>query len=82
MSVVTDSEGLVTLKPMAESLMKRLYYKSLYHALLHHRYIDTGHPQPHLLYTDRDCCSNRGISRFLQLFAEWEQLEAYQTGIY
>ena len=40
-----------------------------------HRYRDAGCPQPHLLYTDRDCCSSSGPSKFLQLFAEWDQLK-------
>ena len=48
---------------------------------MHGRYRDAGFPQPYLLYTDRDCCSGSGPSKFLQLFGGWDQLEVRQMGV-
>ena len=46
-SVLTESESLEGLQRMADGLMERYMYK-------------LGKQQPpHLLYTDRDCCSSK-----------------------
>ena len=81
MSVVTDSEGLLALKPMAangrwadEEVVLGNKQSSVMFCILP-RYTDAGCPQLHLLYTDRDCYSSIGPSKFLQFFAEWDQLK-------
>ncbi|CAH1242540.1 Hypp6817 [Branchiostoma lanceolatum] len=40
-----------------------------------HRYQLAGQPPPILLYTDRDCCSESGPSKFKALFSAWDKLE-------
>lgn len=50
MSVLTESEGTEGLQKMADGLMSR--------------YEAAQQPPPVLLYTDRDCCSKRGPSKF------------------
>ncbi|CAH1242604.1 Hypp6883 [Branchiostoma lanceolatum] len=40
-----------------------------------HRYQHAGQPPPILLYTDRDCCSESGPSKFKALFSAWDKLE-------
>ena len=50
MSVVTQSEGAPGLQKMAEGLMMR--------------YENAGQTPPCLLYTDRDCCSQRSETLF------------------
>ena len=49
-SVLTDSESSACLKPLADGLIKR--------------YLEASQPPPLLLYTDRDCCSNSGASKY------------------
>ena len=56
-SILTTSESAPSLKVMADGLMKR--------------YKDAGVPQPKVLYTDRDCCSDFGLSKYRVLFEEW-----------
>ena len=60
-SVVTVSEGLEYLQPLADGLMAR--------------YEKAGVSPPVLLYTDRDCCSASGTSRLKVLFSKWTGLE-------
>lgn len=48
-SVLTVSEGLESLQPMADGLIGR--------------YRRGGVPQPKLIYTDRDCCCKHGPSK-------------------
>lgn len=59
--VLTTSEGADSLQALADGLMER-YEK---------------HQQPHplILYTDRDCCSSTGRSKFLELFGRWSNLQ-------
>ncbi|XP_065905191.1 uncharacterized protein [Dysidea avara] len=59
-SVLTESEGLDGLRPMAVGLIRR--------------YEKAKQDPPKLLYTDRDCCSIRGRSHCAKLFNEWENL--------
>ena len=49
-SVVTQSEGAPGLQKMAKGLMMR--------------YESAGQTPPHLLYTDRDCCSQQSETLF------------------
>jgi hypothetical protein len=49
-SVLTTSEGTPALQPLADGLMGR--------------YEKAKHDPPILLYTDRDCCSQQGLSKF------------------
>lgn len=49
-SVLTESEGVSALQRLADGLMGR--------------FERAGQPPPQLLYTDRDCCSKDGQSRF------------------
>ena len=56
-SVLTSPESTTALKPLATGLMSR-YRK-------HHQ------PPPNLLYTDRDCCSQHGQSKYQALFEQW-----------
>ncbi len=49
-SVLTESEGCKSLRSLACGLMRR--------------YQDAEQPPPRLLYTDRDCCSPGGPSKF------------------
>ena len=63
MSILTTSESAPSLKGMADGLVKR--------------YRDAGVTPPMLLYTDRDCCSDFGHSKYRVLFEEWsEELHA------
>ncbi len=39
------------------------------------RYHGAGQEPPVLLYTDRDCCSQQGPSKYQQLFASWPGLQ-------
>lgn len=57
-SVLTSSEDLSSLKPLADGLVRR--------------YATAGVEPPVVMYTDRDCCSEQGLSRLKQLFSEWE----------
>lgn len=60
-SVLTTSEGLDALRPMALGLIQR--------------YESAGQPHPEVLYTDRDCCRvGGGRSRLQDLFQEWGEL--------
>ena len=49
-SVLTESEGVEALKPMAVGLMRR--------------YQQAAVEPPTLLYTDKDCCSQSGPSKY------------------
>ena len=60
-SVVTSSEDLPSLQRLANGIMER--------------YQKAGEQHPVLLYTDRDCCSQHGPSRFNNLFHSWESLQ-------
>lgn len=59
-SVLTTSEGLPALQPLADGLMER--YKA------------ANVDPPMLPYTDRDCCSQQGLSKFKVLFGQWQGL--------
>ena len=79
LSVVTDSEALVSLQPMANGLMKR--YKSVFiknwcilYIHIYFRYRNAGQNPPIILYTDRDCCNRSNPSKFLELFIDRSQL--------
>ena len=58
MSVLTSSESVAALQPMAAGLMRR--YEE------HHQ------PPPQVLYTDRDCCTKHGQSKYRVLFSGWD----------
>ena len=58
---MTSLESNEALAPMAVGLQKR--------------YLGVNVPAPRLLYTDRDCCSYDGPSRFQNLFPGWIGLE-------
>ena len=61
LSVLTASESTVSLKPLADGLIKR--------------YSLAKEPAPRVLYTDRDCCgSQEGGSKLNPLFAGWPAL--------
>ncbi|XP_072050117.1 uncharacterized protein [Amphiura filiformis] len=59
--ILTTSEGTTSLQKMADGLMNR--------------FDGAGVEPPHLLYTDRDCCSESGMSRFQVLFSRWPELQ-------
>ena len=59
-SVLTTSEGIPALQPLANGLVER--YKA------------ANMDPPMLLYTDRDCCSQQGSSKFQVLFCHWQGL--------
>eukprot|EP00794_Sanderia_malayensis_P008348 gene8348-9249_t len=59
--VVTSSKSLNSLQPMADGLMDRYAAASL--------------EPPLLIYTDRDCCSASGLSKYQQLFNRWSSVE-------
>ena len=50
-----------SLKPLADGLVKR--------------YADAKVNHPQILYTDRDCCSMSGPSKYQVLFSAWGNLE-------
>ena len=59
--ILTTSEAIPTLQRLADGLMERFR---------------RGNQQPPiLLYTDRDCCSNGGPSKYQLLFSEWRGME-------
>lgn len=59
--VLTTSESVDALQDMANGIMSR--------------YARVNLPPPVLLYTDRDCCSSSGNSRFARLFGKWPDLK-------
>ena len=63
LSILTSSEAAVSLKKMADGLMLR--------------FEKAGQPPPAVLYTDRDCCSADGCSKYKDLFAKWPNLEVH-----
>ena len=58
--VITASEGMESLKKMADGIMDR--------------YEAANQPHPLLLYTDRDCCAVDGPGRYQSLFDRWPAL--------
>ena len=60
-SVLTQSEGTEDLKQLAEGLMDR--------------YGRARQEPPQLLYSDRDCCSQDGPSKYQALFSRWTGLQ-------
>ena len=60
-SVVTSSESNESLIPLSDGLVKR--------------YTDAQVHPPSILYTDRDCCSMSGPSKFQVLFSAWPNLQ-------
>lgn len=60
MSVVTCAEGSEGLSRMAAGLMRR--------------YQLAGAPPPQLIYVDRDCCNQDGVSKTAAMFPDWGQL--------
>ena len=58
--VLTASEDVVSLKELADGLVRR-YHKA-------------GEAPPAVLYTDRDCCTENGPSKMQILFAGWPEL--------
>ena len=69
-SVLTESEGSEALSRLATGLMDRYIIVPLcvyVHICLNSnscRYESAGQQQPLLLYTDRDCCSKSGPSKY------------------
>ncbi|CAB4040037.1 Hypothetical predicted protein [Paramuricea clavata] len=60
-SIVTTSESIASLQPLADGLMSR--------------FEKAGVQPPVLLYTDRDCCSSQeGESKYQLLFHAWPNL--------
>ena len=59
-SVLTQSEGMNDLQRLANGLMDR--------------YEKAQEPQPILIYTDRECCSQNGPSKYNVLFHKWTNL--------
>ena len=57
-SVLTSSEDLSSLKPIADGLVRC--------------YATAGVELPVVMYTNRDCCSEQGPSTLKQLFSAWE----------
>ena len=62
-SVMTSSEAVTSLQPLADGLVNR--------------YSAANVDPPVLLYTDRDCCSESGPSKFQVLFGAWESLQIH-----
>nr|XP_054600042.1 uncharacterized protein LOC107372644 [Nothobranchius furzeri] len=60
MSVLTCCEGSEGLSKMAAGLMRRYRLAEV--------------PAPQLIYVDRDCCKQDGVSKTAALFPEWERL--------
>ena len=60
-SVLISSESTLSLQPLANGLVKR--------------YLEAKVDPPKLLYTDRDCCSETGPSKFEILFEAWDQMK-------
>nr|CAB3262884.1 uncharacterized protein LOC100184639 [Phallusia mammillata] len=60
LSIVTTSESKATLQEMAEGLTKR--------------FSDAAVDPPCLLYTDRDCCAQGRLSKYQDLFNQWDGL--------
>nr|XP_054591764.1 uncharacterized protein LOC129156180 [Nothobranchius furzeri] len=60
MSVLTCCEGSEGLSKMAAGLMRRYRLAEV--------------PAPQLIYVDRDCCRQDGVSKTAALFPEWERL--------
>ena len=60
MSVLTTSESAPSLKPLADGLVQR--------------YRNAGVLPPKVIYTDRDCCSDFGPSKYGVLFEDWGEL--------
>ena len=60
-SILTESEGISALQKLAVGLMER--------------YDRAGQQQPQLVYTDRDCCSQHGPSKYQLLFFRWDGLQ-------
>ena len=56
-SVITSSESMAALKPMADGLVKR--------------FKDAGQQPPQVLYTDRECCGVDNGSKYNHLFEAW-----------
>ena len=61
-SVMTSSEAVTSLQPLADGLVVNCYSAA-----------DVDPPV--LLYTDRDCCSESGPSKFQVFFGVWESLQ-------
>ena len=59
-SVLTQSEGILDLQRLANGLMDR--------------FDNAQQESPQILYTDRDCCSQNGPSKFNVLFSRWSGL--------
>lgn len=60
-SVLTTSESGQDLQRLADGLVGR--------------YRSAAQPAPILLYTDRDCCSASGPSKYASLFGDWNGLQ-------
>ena len=60
-SILTESEGISALQKLAVGLMES--------------YDRAGQQQPQLVYTDRDCCSQHGPSKYQLLFFRWDGLQ-------
>lgn len=74
-SVLTESEGLLGLKPLADGLVERFESEGCLgscHIIIRYRRADKT--PPILMYTDRDCCNTAGSSRVNELFSDWDQL--------
>ena len=56
-SVLTTGEG-PALQQMCQGIVKR--------------YRDSGEPEPHIFYVDRDCCCESGVTPILKWFHPWK----------
>ena len=77
-SVLTESEELEGICPMAIGLIRRIVFKTYLEYCsfyFHYSYDKAGQDPPQLLYTTRDCHSVTGTSKCVQLFAEWDHLQ-------
>ncbi|KZS02231.1 Uncharacterized protein APZ42_000804, partial [Daphnia magna] len=59
-SLLTTSERISNLGRMADGMMNR--------------FSNAGQPHPMVLYTDRDCYKQEGLSKYQKLFHKWENL--------
>ena len=60
-SVAITFESILSLKMMADGLMLRFWKHDV--------------EPPAVLYTDRDCCSDIGPSKYEMLFSDWNHMK-------
>ena len=77
-SVLTELEGLLGLKPLKDSLVQRFANEGIRIITLK-LYVYTIYRRackalPILISTDGDCCNVSGSSKLNELFSNWDQL--------